>query len=182
MAWSLILVTHISVNCKKQKRWFYQKQMLQRNKFLVKQIFLMPKLTYLFQKNTDLNKSHVITWKITNHSGILQNTYGWLKVHSYYTAIALRYRIAPYCTVIAMLPHYGNTLMLNTFQLEIQWCWSDLRQNVIDTSALQRNCGVVWTDLYTSKTQAAQHAFCDIFETLARCRIYWKIDITMLTQ
>ena len=30
-----------------------------------------------------------------------------IKVHSYYTTILLRWRTAPYCTEIAMLPHCG---------------------------------------------------------------------------
>ena len=70
-----------------------------------------------------------------------------LKVRSYYAAIALQCRTAPYCTEIAMLLHCGVAWKLNLFQLEMRWCCGDLRQKVIDILTSQRTCGVVWTDL-----------------------------------
>ena len=71
----------------------------------------------------------------------------WVKVRSYYAAIPLCCRTAAYCTEIAMLLHCSVAWKLNSFWLEMRWSCGDLRQKVIEISAPQRNCSVVWTNL-----------------------------------
>ena len=53
----------------------------------------------------------------------------------------------PSSTKFAMfIQRFGVAWKLNSFHLEMWWCCGDMRQKVIDISAPQRNCGVVWTD------------------------------------
>ena len=57
--------------------------------------------------------------KYTNTSKVLDQWLYRAKIHSYYAAIALRYRIAPYCTENGMLLHYGVAMNMTNVRKKL---------------------------------------------------------------